>query len=316
MTDTGEKLPALKRILLLMTGAVILLLCLALAGCSAREAAGESPEPEEAAERTGESEETGENAMKQEDTLDIRFLKCGKADAIVLSCGGQTMVIDAGEEDDGEKLVSDLRAAGADHVDVLIITHFDKDHVGGADALLREMEVGRVYLPDYEGAGTDYEEFTALAAEKELQVTRLQEETDFLLGSASVLIEPPASYEIGDSEDEYDNNFSLITTITHGENTMVFMGDAEKDRIREWLSEGRDRTCDLIKVPHHGVYNKALKELAEAAEASYAVVTDSDKNPADQKTLSTFEEKGTRILSTRSGTVSVLSSGSLLEISQ
>ena len=160
MTDTGEKLSALKRILLLMTGAVILLLCFALAGCSAREAAGESPEPEEAAERTGESEETGENAMKQEDTLDIRFLKCGKADAIVLSCGGQTMVIDAGEEDDGEKLVSDLRAAGADHVDVLIITHFDKDHVGGAAKLIGNTEVKEIYTPSYVKPSDDYDNFS------------------------------------------------------------------------------------------------------------------------------------------------------------
>ena len=252
--------------------------------------------------------------MKQDDILDIQFLKCGKADAILLSCGGQTMVIDAGEEDDGEKLVSAVKETGASRVDVLVITHFDKDHVGGADALVREMEVGRVYLPDYEGAGTDYEEFTALAAEKDLQVTRLQEETDFLFGSASVQIEPPASYEIGDSEDEYDNNFSLITTITHGDNTLVFMGDAEKERIREWLSEGKDRTCDLIKIPHHGVYNKAVKDLAGAAKASIAVVTDSDKNPADAKTLAAFEENGAKVLSTRDGTVHIVSDGAYLTV--
>ncbi len=254
--------------------------------------------------------------MKQEDTLDIRFLKCGKADAIVLSSGGETMVIDAGEEDDGEKLVLALKSAGADHVDVLVITHFDKDHVGGADTLLREMEVGRVFLPDYQGAGTDYEEFTALAGEKDLNVTCLREEVTFSLGSASVLIEPPASYEIGDSDDEYDNNFSLITTVSHGDNTLVFMGDAEKDRIREWLSAAKDRTCDLIKVPHHGVYNKAVKELAAAAKASIAVVTDSDKNPADAKTLAAFEENGARVFSTRDGTVHITSDGTSLTVSE
>ena len=298
-----------------MTGAVILLSTLVLAGCGA----GKAPEKTELSEElSGElsedTERNGEGAMKQDDILDIQFLKCGKADAIVLSCGGQTMVIDAGEEDDGEKLVSAVKGTGASRVDVLVITHFDKDHVGGADALVREMEVGRVYLPDYEGAGTDYEEFTALAGEKDLQVTRLQEEAAFLFGSASVLIEPPASYEIGDSEDEYDNNFSLITTLTHGDNTLIFMGDAEKARIREWLSEGKDRTCDLIKIPHHGVYSKAVKELAKAAKSSIAVVTDSDKNPADAKTLAAFEENGAQVLSTRDGTVHIVSDGASLTV--
>lgn len=312
--QTG-KLAALRGILLLMTGAVILLSGLALAGCSARGGAEEGQETAREAGGNENAENTGEGPMEQEDTLDIRFLKCGKADAIVLSCGGQTMVIDTGEEDDGEKLLQTLKSTGADHVDVLIITHFDKDHVGGADALLREMEVGQIYLPDYEGAGTDYEEFWALTEEKDLQAVRLQEETGFFLGSASVLIEPPASYEIGDPDEEYDNNFSLITTITHGDNTLVFMGDAEKARIREWLSEGADRTCDLIKIPHHGVYNKAVKELAQAAKASIAVVTDSDKNPADAKTLTAFEENGAQVFSTRDGTVHIISDGSSLKVS-
>lgn len=312
--QTG-KLPALKKILLLMTGAVLLLSGLALAGCVAAQSTEGGTKAHETGD-TQETEKTGEEAMKQEDTLDIRFLKCGKADAIVLSSGGETMVIDAGEEDDGEKLVLALKSAGADHVDVLVITHFDKDHVGGADTLLREMEVGRVFLPDYQGAGTDYEEFTALAGEKDLNVTCLREEVTFSLGSASVLIEPPASYEIGDSDDEYDNNFSLITTVSHGDNTLVFMGDAEKDRIREWLSAAKDRTCDLIKVPHHGVYNKAVKELAAAAKASIAVVTDSDKNPADAKTLAAFEENGARVFSTRDGTVHITSDGTSLTVSE
>ena len=298
-----------------MTGTVIFLSALVLAGCGAEKAPENTGLSGELSEDISEdTKENGEGAMKQDDTLDIQFLKCGKADAIVLSCGGQTMVIDAGEEDDGEKLVSAVKGTGASRVDVLVITHFDKDHVGGADALLREMEVGRVYLPDYEGAGTDYEEFRALTAEKDLQVTRLQEETDFLLGSASVLIEPPASYEIGDSEDEYDNNFSLITTITHGDNTLVFMGDAEKERIREWLSQGKERTCDLIKIPHHGVYNKAVKDLAGAAKASIAVVTDSDKNPADAKTLAAFEENGAKVFSTRDGAVHIVSDGASLTV--
>ena len=94
------------------------------------------------------------------------------------------------------------------------------------------------------------------------------------------------------------------------------MGDAEKDRIREWLSEGADRTCDLIKIPHHGVYNKAVKELAAAAEASIAVVTDSDKNPADAKTLAAFEEKGAQIFSTRDGSVHAVSDGTSLTVSR
>ena len=57
------------------------------------------------------------------------FLKVGKADAIVLESGGRAMVIDTGEEDDGQELVDFLKNRNISLVDVLIITHYDKDHV-------------------------------------------------------------------------------------------------------------------------------------------------------------------------------------------
>ena len=44
-------------------------------------------------------------------------------------------------------------------MDVLVITHFDKDHVGGADTLVEGMEIGEVLLPDYEGIHTEYLDF-------------------------------------------------------------------------------------------------------------------------------------------------------------
>ena len=61
----------------------------------------------------------------------------------------KTMVIDAGEEDDGEEVVSFLTNQGVFKVDVLIITHYDQDHVGGADTLVESLDVAQVFLPDY-----------------------------------------------------------------------------------------------------------------------------------------------------------------------
>ena len=52
---------------------------------------------------------------------------------MILETGGKVMVIDAGEEDDGAELVTYLKERNLSQVDVLIITHYDKDHVGGAD---------------------------------------------------------------------------------------------------------------------------------------------------------------------------------------
>lgn len=71
--------------------------------------------------------------LSEKDALEVTLLKVGKADAIVVQAQAQTMVIDTGEDDDGAELVSFLKSQGCEKVDTLIITHFDKDHVGGAD---------------------------------------------------------------------------------------------------------------------------------------------------------------------------------------
>ena len=63
----------------------------------------------------------------------------------------------------------------------------------------------------------------------------MTEPIEFQFGDTMVKVDPPLSYEIPDSTVEVDNNLSLITTLTHGDNKFLLAGDAEKKRIREWI---------------------------------------------------------------------------------
>ena len=255
-------------------------------------------------------------AAAPEPTLSVTLLKVGKADAMVALAGEHALVIDAGEEDDGQEVVDFLWKNGIRRVDAMVITHFDKDHVGGADTVLEQIPVESVYLPDYEGTHPEYDEFLLAAEACGVPLVRLREAMEFPLGDAEVRIEPPESYEISDESKDSDNNFSLITTIVHGENRMVFMGDAKKQRIREWMEGGSAQRCDFLKVPHHGVYNKALPELFQALQPEYAVICCSDKNPPEPKTLAQLAQFCPHIYETRNGDVRVLSNGISLEVQQ
>ena len=247
--------------------------------------------------------------------LTVTFLDAGKADAIFLKSGGGFLVIDTGERDDGYDLCRALRKQGASSVDVLIITHFDRDHVGGAATLCDQFPVGRVLLPDYEGDSAEYRDFTASMAQRGIVPERLRESVSFSFGSCDVLVEPPTDYA-GAGEDDNDNNFSLITTVCHGSLRLVFAGDAEKARIREWLGGESAQACDFLKLPHHGVYNGALKDLLRRLDPRVAVICDSDKNPAEEKTLSLLEKHGAQVYETRNGTVTLLSDGRTLTVTQ
>lgn len=254
--------------------------------------------------------------LSEKAALEVTLLKVGKADAIVVLAQAQTMVIDTGEDDDGAELVSFLKRRGCEKVDTLIITHFDKDHVGGADTLAESMEIGQVLLPDYQGTGTEYQEFINALADRNIVPQRLTASLEFALGEASVLVEPPLSYAAVNDTDDADNDFSLITTIVHGENRLLFTGDAEERRLKEWLSDKSTQNCDFIKIPHHGKYDAMLETLLEAVKPEYAVICSSAKNPADQETLELLTQHQVSVFQTKDGDVTVHSDGKQLEISQ
>ena len=256
------------------------------------------------------------NDSASQATLEVSFLKVGKADAIVLMCQDKTMVIDCGEEDDGKEVLACLKSRGVKKVDVLMITHFDKDHVGGADTLVEGIKVERVLLPAYTGSGTEYTDFMEAVGRAGIDPENVTENVNLTLGSASIFVEPPASYEIPANVEEYDNDFSLITTVEFDGKRLIFTGDIEKRRIREWLENGAADECDVLKIPHHGVYNKALADLLSATKPAHTVICDSKKNPADEKTLGLIKSIGADCMQTQYGDVTVLCSRDGIEIHQ
>ena len=262
------------------------------------------------------AEDAGSENAAQVPPLTVTVLKVGKADAIILQEDAHVMVIDTGEDDDGQEVTEFLTEQGISRIDVLLITHYDKDHVGGADTLLEFVRPDRILLPDYDGSGTEYRDFLAAMDACGVEPERLTGTCSFSLGSCQVQVDAPLSYDTAGRSGEIDNDFSLITTVIHGQNRLLFTGDAEKLRIREWLDQGGAEPCTLLKVPHHGVYEPALADLLDAIHPAYAVICDSNKNPADTRTLEMLENCGADVLETRFGDIRITSDGTSLELRQ
>ena len=137
----------------------------------------------------------------------------------------------------------------------------------------------------------------------------------FAFGSASVKVEPPLNYEVT-GKGEVDNNFSLITTVVHGNSRLLFTGDIEKKRIRAWLEGGTAEPCDFLKIPHHGNYNSALEQLLDTVRPSIAAICCSAKNPADQELLDLLAERGIQTAETTYGDITVISDGNKVSMYQ
>lgn len=254
--------------------------------------------------------------------LTITALPVGKADALILKMDDWAAMIDTGEESDGSYIRETLEAAGIDHLNLLLITHFDKDHVGSAAELLETVGADQVLMPDYEGTRSEYAAFlAALEAHPETEVQRVtgMETLEIPAGSVNTSLtiyaaDDPA--EIQDTDGEYDNDMSLVAGLTCGEKKFLFTGDIEKTRIRQMLESQVDWKADWIKMPHHGRYQKKVEKLLEAVKPSYAVICDGDDEEAEEETLDALKKRQIEEWETADGAVVTVTDGKNIEIRQ
>ena len=91
----------------------------------------------------------------------VSFIDVGKGDCILLQAGDSAALIDTGYDSTSGKVLSYLKQQGVSHLDCVIITHYDRDHVEGLRAIGKALGIDAVYLPGYEGADKNYETVTS-----------------------------------------------------------------------------------------------------------------------------------------------------------
>ena len=265
--------------------------------------------------------------------MEIYVFDIGKADAILITTENHTVMIDTGENKHGAKIAEYLLSRDITEIDYLIITHFHKDHVGGADTIIRNFDVKEIIVPDYGKQSKQYAQFVSAMLTMNLKPNILTETTEFTLDNAIFTVYPPqleyydysgddANNEDVDNEDESisnENDFSIVISVTHGSNNFLFTGDAMDERLGELLSDEDIMTTayDYLKVPYHGRYNERNIEFINAIKPQYAVITcssDSSDGSGDERVVSALEEAGAEVYLTTNGNVYCVSNGDLMMI--
>lgn len=242
--------------------------------------------------------------------LKVTFLDVGKADAIVLQSESSTVVIDCGEKGDGKKISSILEESGTTVIDYLIITHFDKDHVGGAPKVLKTFDVKNVLTPDYTGNVSEYDKFAETLDGRGITPMKLKEDISFTLDDVDYTVYAPKKDFYGDG-DSAENNFSLVTKAVHHNNTLLFTGDAMEERLDEIMDIGK---CTLLKVPYHGRKLDNLGDFLKATEPKCAVVcTDSNEFSGKMQDL-LKKQKINTYATCFNGEITAVSDGSQIKI--
>lgn len=233
----------------------------------------------------------------------VSFLDIGKADSMILHTENGTVVIDCGEKGDGKEILAFLAENDIESVDYLIITHYDKDHVGGSARLINDIEVKNVFAPDYSEESSEMTKYNKALSGKNITPVLVTEDISFTLDGVEYQIYAPKKDFYGEDD---DNDFSLVTKVVYHDTTMLFTGDAMEQRLSEIMDIGK---CDLLKVPYHARKIDNLEDFLGRVCPKYAVACTSESEFSDN-TKSLLEKYRIQYYSTcYNGRVTAVSDG-------
>ena len=189
--------------------------------------------------------ETGNNVIseiKDKSGSKIYFFDVGQADSILIVNNAETMLIDAGNNDDGETVVNYIKKLGISKLDYVIGTHPHEDHIGGLDNVIKSFDIGTIYMPKVQTNTKTFEDVLDAISAKNLKVTTPKIGDTFSVGKANCEV-----MSIGDDKSNL-NTTSIVIRMVYNDVSYMFTGDmeTENESARSWPQ------TDILKVAHHG----------------------------------------------------------------
>ena len=240
--------------------------------------------------------------LRKEDSTNFKiyFFNAGKADAILIMNNDHYIMIDTGEEELTSEILNYFRNNNINKLDYLIITHFDKDHVGSAANIINNIEVSNVLQSNYIKDSEYYQNYIKALDDNNISAMTIQNDFEVNIGDMNIIVNGPnIIYDNNES-----NNSSLIVSLTYDNTKYLFMGDTENARIKDYL-DTHNETYDFIKIPYHGNYLKRLEELLEVVKPKYAVITASKTEGAEEDTINLLEQLDIDYYITSNGDITI-----------
>lgn len=227
-------------------------------------------------------ENLDDEKLLQENLLTVCAIDIGQGDAFLLKFpNGKTALIDAGNAtpyfDNGKRVILPLLDhLGIARIDFAFISHLDSDHYKGILSLIQNDKIDLVYKPPLD---------TSLQKDLKFEEFLKNHDVKFKYYRKEILdIGNCRLYFLADTKSpfyaDFDvNNKSGIIKLIHGNNTFLFVGDAEHE-MESYLSNCYKDflKSDYLKVSHHGSKTGTIPEFLNFVKPEIAVISAGREN--------------------------------------
>lgn len=226
----------------------------------------------------------------QENNLTMHFIDVGQGDStLIIFPNKESALIDAGTRAGRKDLVKHLKGLKVNKIDYLIGTHPHEDHIGGLPEVIRNFEIGKVYLPNKTNNTAIFEELLNEIKNHDLKISE---------GKTGVNIIDSKDLKfniIGPSKEYSDiNNNSIVTKITYKDFSAIITGDAEKQAELDMIEEGHNLKANILRLGHHGSNTSSTEEFLNQVNPEYGIISlgrDNNYGHPHREVLELLEEK-------------------------
>jgi len=209
------------------------------------------------------------NALYQSSVpLRVAVLDVGQGESVVVTAGGETLIVDSGgDRYGGEDVVEQyLLSLGQSSARALVVTHFHEDHALYVPSVLRRVRTETLYAPESAEEGETEAVALAAAAANGTAVSRVREVTSFPLGEATVTLFPP----LGDTD---GNDACVACLVTLGDFDVLITGDMPAAGERMLLTNYGLPDLEMLVGGHHGSETSTGEMLLDLGRPETAVIS-------------------------------------------
>ena len=217
----------------------------------------------------------------------------------------------------GESVVSEyLWWRGLDHVDYVLATHADADHIDGLNDVARNFAVRAALVARTPGKDEEYAKLAETLAARHIPIRIIGAGDVLRFGTVTAKVLWPAPEEGPTLPSR--NNDSIVLRLQLGERALLLTGDIEMAGEDGMLRSGEDLRADVVKVAHHGSKTSSTADFIAAARPRFAIISVGQTSifgHPNAEVVERWRRNGSQVLTTgNSGTITVTTDGGGLEI--
>lgn len=210
--------------------------------------------------------------------LRIYFLDVAQGDStFIITPNNKTLLIDAGDINEyynyGELVCKFIKSFGYDKIDIAIISHPHRDHIGGMVFILSNLKVEKFYDPGFPYPSYTYQKILEIVREKNIEYNLAREGIEIKLDPdlGIDILYPPKNLLF-----DAPNDNSIVLRIKYKEICILFTGDieinAEEKIFKKYKKLNQKIVSNILKVPHHGSQTSSTEKFLNLVSPEVAIV--------------------------------------------